>query len=183
MLLPPPQHLLLLFLPTPLPLPLPPMPTLLPLPPPTLLLLPQDPIIEQYADLNAAIDTAITAVVATTAATAAISNAATSNANHDTTTVPVIPHNAFVGVAALTAAAEDRPAKKVLEQPMWRERKVCTVQEAEKSLSKLTKILNDLDEIQPNPDQVWNAHEVGMDPNGNGHRIVCTYKWFGMDKI
>ena len=36
----------------------------------------------------------------------------------------------------------------------------------------------DLHQIQPRAAQVWNCDEIGFDPNGKCHKVVCTYKFF-----
>ena len=35
----------------------------------------------------------------------------------------------------------------------------------------------DLHHIQPGATQVWNFDEIGLDPNGKFHKVVCTYKY------
>ena len=37
--------------------------------------------------------------------------------------------------------------------------------------------------IMPRPDQVWNADEVGFDPNGSWLKIICTYLWCLKEKV
>jgi hypothetical protein len=51
------------------------------------------------------------------------------------------------------------------------------------SLDKLQTIPDNFDDIQPRADQVWNCDEVGIDPNGNWFKIVCTFKWCMTEKI
>ena len=36
----------------------------------------------------------------------------------------------------------------------------------------------DLHQIQPRATQLWNCDEIGLDPNGKWHKVVCTYKFF-----
>ena len=52
-----------------------------------------------------------------------------------------------------------------------------TKEEALRSLEKLMVIPKDLAEIQPRDSQTWNCDEIGLDPNGNWTKVVCTYKW------
>ena len=40
-----------------------------------------------------------------------------------------------------------------------------------------------LAKILPRPDQIWNADEVGFDPNGSWLKIVCTFLWCMKQKI
>jgi hypothetical protein len=54
---------------------------------------------------------------------------------------------------------------------------------AELSVQELMNVPEDLDSIQPRPDQTWNCDEIGIDPNGKWHRIVCTYQWSPTGKI
>ena len=35
-----------------------------------------------------------------------------------------------------------------------------------------------LHQIKPRATQVWNCDEIGFDPNGKWHKVVCTYKFF-----
>lgn len=42
---------------------------------------------------------------------------------------------------------------------------------------------DDLDDIQPRADQIWNADEIGFDPDGKWDRVVCTFKWCMSDKL
>ena len=35
----------------------------------------------------------------------------------------------------------------------------------------------------PRCDQIWNCDEVGINPNGKWHKIVCTYKWCKTTKV
>ena len=49
-------------------------------------------------------------------------------------------------------------------------------EEAKKSITSLTMVPDDLQQIMPRADQVWNCDEIGIDPTGNWNRIVCTYK-------
>ena len=62
-------------------------------------------------------------------------------------------------------------------------RVVVTKEQAEKSITELTIIPEDFDIIQPRADQVWNCDEIGIDPNGNWTRIVCTYIWCTLGQI
>ena len=39
-------------------------------------------------------------------------------------------------------------------------------------------IPSDINDIQPRSTYVWNCHEVGFDPNGGWHKVICTYKFF-----
>ena len=55
-------------------------------------------------------------------------------------------------------------------------RKTYSLKEADDEMAKTKVIPEDFADIQPRPDQVWNCDEVGIDPNGKCHRIVCTYK-------
>ena len=36
----------------------------------------------------------------------------------------------------------------------------------------------DLHQIKSKATQVWNCDEIGFDPNGKRHKVVCTYKFF-----
>ena len=76
-----------------------------------------------------------------------------------------------------TAAAVITPHKNK------RKRQDVTKDYAELSVQELMKVPPDLDSIQPRSDQVWNCDEIGFDPNGKWHRIVCTYKWSPSQKI
>ena len=58
-----------------------------------------------------------------------------------------------------------------------------TNEQAEKSITELTIIPEGFNIIQPRPDQVWNCDKIGIDPNGNWTRIVCTYKWCTLGQI
>jgi len=58
-----------------------------------------------------------------------------------------------------------------------------TLKEANVGMVKTEVLPEDFDDIQTQTDQVWNCDEVGIDPNGNWHRIVCTYKWCNVTKI
>ena len=49
-----------------------------------------------------------------------------------------------------------------------------TEEEAHSSIEDLTVIPKDFKSIQPCADQVWNCDEIGIDPNGNWSKIVCT---------
>ena len=40
-----------------------------------------------------------------------------------------------------------------------------------------------LHQIQPRAIQVWNCDEIGFDPNGKWHKVVCTYNFFGGEII
>jgi hypothetical protein len=42
---------------------------------------------------------------------------------------------------------------------------------------------DDLDDIQPRADQIWNADEIGFDPDGKWDRVVCTFKWCMSNKL
>jgi hypothetical protein len=42
---------------------------------------------------------------------------------------------------------------------------------------------SDLEEIQRRANQCWNCDEIGIDPNGKLHKIVCPYKWCPCQKI
>ena len=57
-----------------------------------------------------------------------------------------------------------------------RVREVITIDEAEQNINELTKVPEDLQDVLPHPDQIWNCDKVGIDPNGKWHKIVCTYK-------
>ena len=39
-------------------------------------------------------------------------------------------------------------------------------------------IPSDINDIQPRSTQVWNCDEVGFDPNGRWHNVICTYTFF-----
>jgi len=54
---------------------------------------------------------------------------------------------------------------------------IVSTEEMTASLSKLQTIPDDFACIQPRANQVWNCDEVGIDPNGNWGRIVCTFKY------
>ena len=41
-----------------------------------------------------------------------------------------------------------------------------------------TIVPSDLNQIQPRASKVWNCDEIGFEPNGKWHRVVCTYKFF-----
>ena len=64
-----------------------------------------------------------------------------------------------------------------------RVREVITIDEAEQNINELTKVPEDLQDVLPRPDQIWNCDEVGIDPNGKWHKIVCTYKWCKNEKV
>ena len=55
--------------------------------------------------------------------------------------------------------------------------------ELELLLQEIMKVPDDLKDIQPRPDQQWNVDEIGIDPNGKWHCIVCTYKWCPTEKV
>ena len=40
-----------------------------------------------------------------------------------------------------------------------------------------------LHKIQPRATKVWNCDEIGFDPNGKWHKVVCTYKLFQGDRM
>ena len=56
-------------------------------------------------------------------------------------------------------------------------REFVPVDHLSKTLHELTKVPDDLDSVQPRPDQIWNCDEVGIDPNGKFSKIIYTYKW------
>ena len=58
-----------------------------------------------------------------------------------------------------------------------------TEEDCKKSLQELTVIPSDFADIQPRADQVWNCDEIGIDPNGNWNRVVCTRIWCELDQI
>ena len=58
-----------------------------------------------------------------------------------------------------------------------------TDKEIEATLQRLIHIPENLEEIIPRADQVWNCDEIGLDQNGKWHRIICTYKWYNIDRI
>ena len=58
-----------------------------------------------------------------------------------------------------------------------------TIDDAQSSLNKLTSVPDDLDDILPRADQVWNCDEIGIDPNGKWHKIVNTYKFCQVEKV
>ena len=62
-------------------------------------------------------------------------------------------------------------------------RELISVEHASNSLKELTTIPDDLNEVQPRPDQIWNCDEVGMDPNGKFSKIVYTNKWGKTRKV
>ena len=70
-----------------------------------------------------------------------------------------------------------------VEQASEKVRKVITIDEASDTVKELTKVPDDLKEIQPRPNQVWNCDEIGIDPNGKFHKIVSTFKWCNADKV
>ena len=39
-------------------------------------------------------------------------------------------------------------------------------------------VQTNLHHIQPRATQVWNCDEIGLEPNGKWHKVVCTYKYF-----
>ena len=41
----------------------------------------------------------------------------------------------------------------------------------------------DLHQIQPRATQVWNCDEIGFEPNGKWHKVVCTYKYFKSNRM
>ena len=41
----------------------------------------------------------------------------------------------------------------------------------------------DLTQIQPRATKVWNCDEIGLDPNGKWHKVVCTYKYFQGERM
>ena len=41
----------------------------------------------------------------------------------------------------------------------------------------------DLHQIQPRATQVWNCDEIGFDPNGKWHKVVCTDKLFQGERM
>ena len=62
-------------------------------------------------------------------------------------------------------------------------RELISVEHVSNSLNELTTIPEELHEIQPRPDQIWNCDEVGMDPNGKFSKIVYTNKWGKTKKV
>ena len=60
---------------------------------------------------------------------------------------------------------------------------IVSTEEITASLSELQTIPDDFACIQPRANQVWNCDEVGIDPNGNWSRIVCTFKWCMTEKL
>ena len=44
-------------------------------------------------------------------------------------------------------------------------------------------IPKDLMNIMPRIDQVWNVDEIRLYPDGKWYRIVCTYKWYNVDRV
>jgi len=42
---------------------------------------------------------------------------------------------------------------------------------------------DDLDDVHPRADQVWNGDEIGFDPDGAWDGVVCTFKWCMAGKL
>ena len=47
----------------------------------------------------------------------------------------------------------------------------------------LMHIPEDIEEIMPRADEVWNCDEIVLDPNNTRQKIVCTYKWYNVDIV
>jgi hypothetical protein len=91
----------------------------------------------------------------------------------------------ILGPKSVRPQLPDNPDESALAvvTPYKRKREEVTRDYAELSVQELTKVPPDLEDIQPRSDQVWNCDEIGFDPNGKWHRIVCTYKWSPSEKI
>ena len=59
--------------------------------------------------------------------------------------------------------------KKILES--------CSKPKDNPTLHEMVKIHFNLNCIQTRSNQMWNCDGIGFDPNGNWHKIVCTYKF------
>ena len=44
-------------------------------------------------------------------------------------------------------------------------------------------IPDNLQDLQPRASQTWNCDDIGIDPNGKWHKVICTYKYCMVDKI
>ena len=40
-----------------------------------------------------------------------------------------------------------------------------------------------LRQVQSRSTQVWNCDKIGFDPNGKWHKVVCTYKFFQVERM
>ena len=58
-----------------------------------------------------------------------------------------------------------------------------TDDEIELTLQKLMTVPDDLEDIIPRSDQVWNFDEIGIDPNGKWYRVICPYKWCDVERV
>ena len=54
----------------------------------------------------------------------------------------------------------------------------CDNDENNQPLLKIIIIPSDINDIQPRATQLWNCNEVGFDPNGMWHKVICAYKLF-----
>ena len=64
-----------------------------------------------------------------------------------------------------------------------KQQEIINVDEAKENVSKLTVVPEDLQQVLPRANQVWNCDKIGVDPNGKWNKIVCTYKWYNVKKI
>ena len=58
-----------------------------------------------------------------------------------------------------------------------------TKDEAQDALRELTKVPDDLSDIQSRPSQVWNCDEIGIDPNGKWNKVIYTRKFCETEKV
>ena len=58
-----------------------------------------------------------------------------------------------------------------------------TDDEIESTLQKLTTVPDELEDIIPRSDQVWNFDEIGIDLNGKWYRVICPYKWCDVERV
>lgn len=64
-----------------------------------------------------------------------------------------------------------------------KKRELIDLTKAEENVAELTVVPRDLQEVLPRGNQVWNCDKIGVDPNGKWNKIVCTYKWCGVEKL
>ena len=81
------------------------------------------------------------------------------------------------------AMSNDQSAKKMSPGKLLIVKQEITKEEAAKTLAELTIIPKDLADIQPRLSQCWNCDKIGLDPNGNWVKIVCTYKWCPAERM
>ena len=56
-------------------------------------------------------------------------------------------------------------------------------EDIESILYRLMSVHDDLEDIMPTPGQVWNCDKIRIDPNGKWPRVMCTYKWCGIERV